>query len=347
MITKNLFGTTLDGREVSSYTLENAAGMSVVLLTYGATINSIFVPDRNGEKADVLVGFDDLSGNETLSNYQGQTVGRYANRIAGGRLTVDGTEYNVEKNEKGVTCLHGGGELSHAVWNAVIVDDNAVEMTYTSPDGAFGFPGRVDFTVTFLLSGDNALKISYRAVSDKKTVINMTNHAYFNLGGCASGDILGHILKINASRFTVTDDMSIPTGELREVEGTPFDFRQPKQIGKDIGADYDQLIMCKGYDHNFCLDDDDSGLAAVATDPVSGRRLEVYTDMCGVQLYTGNFLDGTNKGKQNVPIIKHAGFCLETQYYPDTPNHPDFPQCTFEAGRVFESETVFKFTVEA
>lgn len=345
MINRNLFGTTKDGRRVDALTLENTSGMRVQLLTYGATINSIFVPDKNGDTADVLVGFDDLNGNETLSNYQGQTVGRYANRIAGGKFTIDGTEYNVEKNEKGVTCLHGGGELSHAVWNAIVVDDNAVEMTYSSPDGAFGFPGKVDFTVTFILSGDNALKIAYRAVSDKKTVINMTNHAYFNLAGCASGNILGHILQINASRFTVTDNLSIPTGELRSVEGTPFDFRQPKPIGRDIGEDYDQLIMCKGYDHNFCLDDDDSGLAAVAVDPVSGRKLEVFTDMCGIQLYTGNFLDGTHNGKQNAPIIKHAGFCLETQFYPDTPNHIDFPQCTYAPGRAFESETVFKFSI--
>ncbi len=346
MITKTSFGTTTDGKRVDAYTLENSSGMSVQLITYGATINSIFVPDKNGEAADVLVGFDDLDGNEKLSNYQGQTVGRYANRIAGGKFSIDGVEYNVEKNEKGSTCLHGGGELSHAVWNAIIIDDNAVEMSYSSPDGSFGFPGNADFTVTFLLANDNSLKITYRAVSDKKTIFNLTNHAYFNLGGCASGDILGHILKINASRFTVTDELSIPTGELRAVEGTPFDFRELKAIGRDIGADDDQLKMCDGYDHNFCLEDDDSGLAAEVYEPVSGRVLTVYTDLCGVQLYTGNFLDGTNNGKQGAPIIKHAGLCLETQFYPDTPNNPAFPQCTFEAGKEFKSETVFKFSIK-
>ena len=271
------------------------------------------------------------------------TVGRYANRIAGGKFSIDGVEYNVERNEKGITCLHGGAELSTAVWKAIIVDDNSVEMAYTSPNGAMGFPGKVDFKVTFTLHEDNALKIEYFAVSDKKTVINMTNHAYFNLAG--KGDILSHELMINADAFTPTDADSIPTGEIRPVEGTAFDFREFKPIGRDIGANDDQLIMCKGYDHNFCLNDGD-GPAAAAYDPESGRMLEVYTDLCGVQLYTGNFLDGTNIGKNGRPLIKHAGFCLETQYYPNTPNMPEFPRCTVDAGEKFRSTTVFKFLVK-
>ncbi|MBR0113113.1 MAG: galactose mutarotase [Clostridia bacterium] len=340
MITKKDFGTTQSGESVALYTLENSKGVSVDLITYGATINAIKVPDRNGEFADVVKGFDTIEGHEKYSNYQGMTVGRYANRIADGKFSIDGTEYALEKNEKGITCLHGGGELSHAVWKAIITDDTSIEMSYSSPDGAMGFPGKVDFTVKFTLYEDNALKIDYSAVSDKKTVINMTNHAYFNLAG--KGDILSHVLMINADAFTPTDSRSIPTGELRKVEGTPFDFRTAKPIGRDIGADDEQLKQCRGYDYNFCLNEGD-GPAAVAYDPESGRMMEVFTDLPGVQLYCGNFLDGTRPGKGGEPLIQYCGFCLETQFYPNTPNMPDFPQCTFDAGEKFESSTVFRF----
>ena len=343
MIVKNAFGTTLKGEAVDVYTIRNSSGAAVDIITYGATVNSIYVADKNGAFADVLSGFDTLEGHEKYSDYQGMTVGRYANRLAGGKFSIDGVEYNVEKNEKGITCLHGGAELSTAVWKAFIVDDNAVEMNYTSPDGAMGFPGKVDFKVTFTLHEDNALKIEYYAISDKKTVINMTNHAYFNLAG--KGNILNHELMINADAYTPIDENSIPTGEIRPVEGTPFDFRVAKPIGKDIGADDDQLAIGKGYDHNFCLNDGD-GPVATAYDPESGRFLEVFTDLCGVQLYTGNFLDGTNIGKNGNPLIKNAGFCLETQYYPNTPNMPEFPQCTFDAGQKFTSCTVFRFSVK-
>ena len=343
MIKKSEFGKTSQGESVALYTIENSNGMSVDVITYGATVNSIRVPDRNGEIADVLAGFDSLEGHEKYSNYQGMTVGRYANRIADGKFTLDGEEYNLTKNEKGITCLHGGGELSHAVWKAIITDDTSVEMSYTSPDGANGFPGKVDFTVKFTLHEDNALRIDYCAVSDKKTVINMTNHAYFNLAG--KGAILGHILKINADAFTPTDENSIPTGELRPVEGTAFDFREFKQIGKEIYADDIQLTQCRGYDHNFCLNDTD-GPAAVAYDPGSGRMMEVFTDLPGVQLYCGNFLDGTRPGKNGEALIRHCGFCLETQYFPNTPNMPAFPQCAFDAGEKYESATVFRFGIK-
>ena len=343
MIVKNSFGTTADGRAVDCYTIRNSSETAVDIITYGATVNSIYVADKNGVFADVLSGFDTVEGHEKYSDYQGMTVGRYANRIAGGKFSIDGVEYNVEKNEKGITCLHGGAELSTAVWKAIIVDDNSVEMTYTSPDGAMGFPGKVDFRVTFTLHEDNALRIDYYAVSDKKTVINMTNHAYFNLAG--KGDILGHELMINADAYTPIDENSIPTGEIRSVEGTPFDFREFKAIGRDIAMEDDQLAIGKGYDHNFCLNDGD-GPAAAAYDPESGRMLEVYTDLCGVQLYTGNFLDGTNKGKKGEPLVQHAGFCLETQFYPTTPNMTEFPQCTVDAGEKFKTTTVFKFSVK-
>lgn len=343
MIVKNIFGTTADGRTVDCYTLKNSAGTAVDIITYGATINSIYAADRNGVFADVLAGFDSIEGHENYSDYEGMTVGRYANRIADGKFSIDGTEYQVEKNERGITCLHGGAELSTAVWKAIIVDDNSVEMSYSSPDGAKGFPGNVDFKVVFTLYEDNALKIEYNAISDKKTVINMTNHAYFNLAG--KGGILNHELMINADSYTPVDKNSIPTGEIRPVEGTPFDFRIAKPIGKDICTDDDQLKIGRGYDHNFCLNDGD-GPVACAYEPESGRMLEVYTDLCGVQLYTGNFLDGTIIGKGGKPLEKHAGFCLETQYYPNTPNMPEFPQCTFDAGEKFNTCTVFKFSVK-
>lgn len=343
MIVKNSFGITAKGEAVDVYTIRNSAGTAVDIITYGATVNSIYVADKDGNFADVLSGFDTVEGHENFSDYQGMTVGRYANRLAGGKFSIDGVEYNVEKNEKGITCLHGGAELSTAVWKAFIVDDNAVEMIYTSPDGAMGFPGKVEFKVTFTLHEDNALKIEYFAISDKKTVINMTNHAYFNLAG--KGDILAHELMINADAYTPIDENSIPTGEICPVEGTPFDFRVAKPIGKDIGAEDDQLAIGRGYDHNFCLNDGD-GPIATAYDPESGRFLEVFTDLCGVQLYTGNFLDGTKIGKKGNPLIKNAGFCLETQYYPNTPNMPEFPQCTFDAGEKFSSCTVFRFSVK-
>ncbi len=342
MIVKNSFGTTAKGEAVDVYTIRNSEGTAVDIITYGATVNSIYVADKNGSFADVLSGFDTVEGHEKFSDYQGMTVGRYANRLAGGKFSIDGVEYSVEKNEKGITCLHGGGELSTAVWKAFVVDDNAIEMNYTSPDGAMGFPGKVDFKVTFTLHEDNALKIEYSAISDKKTVINMTNHAYFNLAG--KGDVLAHELMINADAYTPIDENSIPTGEIRPVEGTPFDFRVAKPIGRDIGAEDDQLAIGLGYDHNFCLNDGD-GPIATAYDPESGRFLEVFTDLCGVQLYTGNFLDGTKIGKNGNPLIKNAGFCLETQYYPNTPNMPEFPQCTFDAGEKFKSCTVFRFSV--
>ncbi len=343
MIVKDLFGKTQDGREVDLYSLRNSAGTTVDIITYGATINNIYTSDKNGEFADILTGFDTVEGHEKYSANQGMTIGRYANRIAQGKFSIDGVEYNVTKNERGITSLHGGGELAHAIWKAIIIDDSAIEMTYSSPDGAHGFPGNVDFKVTFTLYEDNSLKIDYFAVSDKKTVINMTNHAYFNLAG--KGNILGHELMIHADKFTPTDADSIPTGELRSVEGTPFDFRQSKPIGRDIGADDVQLRQVKGYDHNFCLKDDD-GPAAVAYEPESGRVMEVFTDLPGVQLYCGNFLDGTRPGKDGIMLEQYCGFCLETQFWPNTPNMPEFPQCTIDAGEKFESCTVFRFSVK-
>ena len=342
MIVKKLFGYTAANEKVDSFTLSNSQGTKVEIITYGATVNSIVTLDRNGAPGEITVGFDSIEGHEKYSANQGMTIGRYANRISG-KFTLDGNTFELSKNEKGITCLHSDGEASHKIWKAIIIDDTSLEMTLKSEDGTSGFPGNIDFKVTFTLFEDNSLRISYFAVSDKKTVINMTNHTYFNLKG--SGDVLGHELFLNASHFTPTDENSIPTGEIRPVANTPFDFTSSKPIGRDINASDTQLKMCLGFDHNFCLDEGDCPAASVY-EPESGRTLEVYTDLPGLQLYTGNFLDGTVAGKGGILLEKHMGFCLETQFYPDTPNIAAFPQCTYDKDEPFESETVFKFGVK-
>ena len=342
-IEKSFFGTTKAGKDVYAYTIANKNGMRAVVLTYGGTLQALYVKDKHGKEKDVLVGFDDVEGFEERSDYQGVLVGRYANRIAGGKFTVGDETYQVVCNEKDITCLHGGGEFSHALWTAKVLSENAVEVSYVSPDGAQGFPGEMTAHVTYTLTEDNALEIGYKAVCTKDSFINLTNHSYFNLGGFDSGNVLGTELLIRAAHYTPTDENSIPTGELRSVEGTAFDFRTPKAIGRDIGQDDPQLVMCKGYDHNYCLDTSDADTPCVeAFDPVSGIRMQMFTTLPGVQLYTGNFLCGTI-GKKQLPMYKHAGFCLETQYYPDTPNRPEFPQCLYKAGETYTSRTVYKF----
>ena len=345
MITKKIFGTLADGRTVDIYELKNKNGVTASVITYGATWQSLFAPDRDGNFTDILIGFDDLEGHVERSDYQGQVVGRYANRICGGRFTVDGRAFDVIKNERGTTCLHGGGEFSHAVWDAEIDGDSLV-LTYTSPEGSNGFPGEMSAKVTYTLSDSNELSIAYEAVCTEATPINMTNHAYFNLGGYARGDVLSQQLRISASHYTPIDKDSIPTGEIRDVTGTAFDFREMKAIGRDILDDDEQLVNCRnGYDHNFCIDADTKGAFATVYDPESGRVMEVTTDLPGVQLYTGNFLEGV-PGKGGTLMNKHAGFCLETQFYPDSPNRPEFPNCVFKAGEKFSSCTSFKFSVK-
>ena len=343
MIQRSTFGTMPDGKEVYLYKIENNNGVSVEVITRGATLQSFNCPDRDGNFADILLGYDDLEGHLANPGYLGQTVGQYANRIAGGKFVLNGEEINVTKNEKGVTSLHGGGEYSHALWTPIIVDDNALEMSYRSPDGAEGFPGNVDVTVRFVLTDHNELEIHYEAVSDRDTIINFTNHAYFNLSGPENGSIEDHEIMINADFFTPTDALSIPTGEIKSVEGTPFDFREFKKIGKEIDADDVQLTQCGGYDHNFVLNGEPRAfkLAAKVRDEKSGRKLECHTDLPGMQFYTGNFLKGW-EGKGGVKLEKRAGFCLETQFFPDTPNQPTFPQCTVKAGEKFTTVTVYK-----
>ncbi len=342
-VERTLFGE-LKGEPVYRYTITNNNENSVGIITLGATLQSIVLKDKNGEPWDILLGFDTVEGYMTLSNYQGATVGPVCNRIGGAKFTIGEKCYELVANEKGVNCLHSGGEFSYTLWKAVVVDADAVEFSYVSPDGVNGFPGETAVTVLFTFGDDDALHIRYRAVSTRDTFINLTNHAYFNLNGYDAGTILDHSMRINADAITAVDSFSIPTGELMAVENTPFDFREAKKIGERIGADHEQLRMTGGYDHNFCLNGADGTLkeaGCVASD-VSGIKMNFYTTLPGVQFYAGNYLSG-RLGKGEKPMEKRTGFCLETQFYPDTPNRPAFPSCFFRAGEAYESETVYAF----
>ncbi len=343
-IEKFIYGKMAE-QDICAFVITNNNGFKAQIIEKGATLDKLFVKSKNGELIDILIGHDTLEGHIERSDYQGVVVGQYANRIKNSEFTIDGVKYSVVKNEKGVTCLHGGGEYSSAHWCGREISENAVEFTYQSPDGFNGFPGNVQVKVTYTLDDSNKLTIEYFAVSDKKTVINLTNHAYFNLNGYDSGDILAHKLQINADRFTAIDEMSIPTGELPLVEGTPFDFTVAKEIGRDIDADFPQIINGMGYDHNFCVANYDGSLReiAIAEGDKSGIKMTVFTTEPGVQLYTGNFLDGSVIGKGNLPIIKSCAFCLETQVFPDSPNHPEWPNCIYGAGEEYKSTTVFAF----
>lgn len=341
-ISNSYYGTTPDGKEVRLFSIENSNRIVLQIITYGATLQALYTPDKNGVPGDITTGFDSLYGHLNFTANQGKTIGRYANRIANGKFSLNGREYQLNKNEKDKTCLHSDGEFSCVVWDVEETTDNSVLLSFTSPDGTSGFGGNLTAKVKYTLTDDNKIVIDYSAVCDEDTVMNFTNHTYFNLTGSHTTDVLGHVLQMNSQFFTPTDADSIPTGELRNVKGTAFDFTEPHTIGERIYADDIQLTQCGGYDHNFCLNVPDGKPAVSVYEPVSGRTLKVYTDLPGVQLYTGNFLDGTVIGKDGLPLVKHAGFCLETQYYPDTPNQPGFPQCTFKAGEEFKSTTVFE-----
>ncbi len=344
-IEKSIYGV-MNGKNVHAFIITNSVGSKAQIIEKGATLDKIILQDKNGEFIDILSGHDTLDGHINRSDYQGVVVGQYANRINGGTFNIDGVEYSVTKNEKGITCLHGGGEYSSAHWQGEEIGENSVKFAYTSPDGTEGFPGNVDISVTYTFDDSNNLSIEYTAVSDKKTVINLTNHAYFNLNGYNNGNILNHTLQINADRFTAIDENSIPTGELPLVSGTPFDFTVSKAIGKDIEDDFPQLKNGMGYDHNFCITDYDGTLKtiAVAKGDKSGITMEVKSTEPGVQLYTGNFLDGSVIGKGGLPLTKRSAFCLETQVYPDSPNHPEWPRCIYDAGEQYKSLTVFSFS---
>ena len=349
-ITKAPFGQTEAGQPIELYTLKNASGMEAGIINLGGIVVSLKVPGRGGQIADVVLGFDKLADYEKPNPYFGAIVGRYGNRIAKGRFTLNGVEYKLAVND-GENSLHGGIHgFNHAVWQAREVPgaDPAVELTYVSKDLEEGYPGNLTVKVTYTLTAANELRIDYSATTDKDTVANVTNHSYFNLAGQGQGDILGDVLTIYASKFTPVDAGLIPTGELKSVAGTPFDFRQPTVIGARIDNDDEQLKRGKGYDHNWVVDGAPGTLrpAARVSDPGSGRVLEVLTTEPGVQFYTGNFLDGTSAGKSGKVYQRRYGFCLETQHFPDSPNHPDFPTTVVKAGAQYKSTTVFRFSVE-
>jgi len=365
-VTKEPFGKTSDGRQVYLYTMKNNSGMEVAITNFGATIVSLKVPDRQGKFADVVLGFDNVSGYESKADpYFGATIGRYANRIAKGRFTLDGRQYQLAINNP-PNSLHGGAiGFDKRVWTVEEGDSNSQHLSlhYLSPDGEENYPGNLSVSVTFTLTDANELKIEYAATTDRDTVINLTNHSYFNLYGQGEGDILSHVLTLFADKFTPVDLTLIPTGELRSVGTptripakspdaaahaiTPFDFRRPAAIGARVN-DYDeQLKFGRGYDHNWVVNGNMGELrqAARVVEPRSGRQMDVLTTEPGIQFYCGNFLDGTVKGKGG-KVYKHRyGFSLETQHFPDSPNHPSFPTTELKARRQFRSTTVYRFSV--
>jgi len=345
---KQSFGKTEDGQQVDLYILTNKNGMQAAITNYGGTVVSLKVPDRSGKLDDVVLGYDTLDGYATGKAYIGATVGRYANRIAHASFTLDGNTYTLSKND-GDNHLHGG--FNKRVWTAKDVSGSAgqaLELTYLSKDGEESFPGNLPVKVVYTLTDKNELKIDYSATTDKDTVLNLTNHAYFNLAGQGNGDVLQTQIMIQADRFTPIDQFSIPTGELRGVKGTPFDFTTATAIGARIDQDDQQLKMGNGYDHNWVLSNGTPGslfLGAQAYDPHSGRVLEVLTTEPGIQLYTGNFLDGIH-GKDGKVYNRRNAFCLETQHFPDSPNHPNFPTTELKPGQQATSEDLISWCRE-
>jgi len=350
-VKKESFGTLPDGTPVDIYTMTNAKGMEIRATNYGGIVVSLRVPDKKGNLDDIALGFDDLKGYLASSPYFGAIIGRYGNRIANGKFTLDGKEYTLAKNN-GPNTLHGGLKgFDKVVWNAEPFQNHdgvGIILTYTSKDGEEGFPGNLKAKVTYTLTDNNEWIIDYDASTDKATPINLTQHTYFNLAGEGKGDVLAHILKLNASRFTPVNQTLIPTGEFRPVKGTPMDFTQPTPIGGRINADDEQVRFGRGYDHNFVVDGkgSDPVLAARVKEPASGRVLEVFTTEPGVQFYSGNFLDGTITGKNGHVYKQRYAFCLETQHFPDSPNHPEFPTTILRPGRTYHSRTSYKMSTE-
>ena len=351
-ITKEPFGKTNEGIAVDLYTLTNANGAELKITTYGGIVVSLKVPDRNGKLDDVVLGYDNLAG--YLKNngpYLGALIGRYANRIAKGRFSLNGTEYHLAQNN-GENHLHGGVRgFDKVVWSGRplrVRNGVALALSYVSKDGEEGYPGNLSVKVVYTLTDTNELRIEYSATTDKRTIINLTHHSYFDLAGQGNGDILKHQLFINANQFTPTDAGSIPTGELRKVRGTPFDFTRLTAIGARIDQNDEQLKFGRGYDHNFVLKKNGRSLtlAARAFEPTTGRVMEVFTTEPGIQLYTGNFLDGSIIGKDGKVYNRHYGFCLEAQHFPDSPNEPAFPSVVLTPGRRYAQTTIYRFAAK-
>jgi aldose 1-epimerase len=346
-ITKEVFGKTLDGKEVHLFTLRNTKGLTAKIMTYGGLITELHVPDKDGRTADVVLGFSDFESYLKGHPHFGCITGRVANRISKARFELDGKEYTLARNA-GANHIHGGSKaLDKRVWEARTAErprGPSLELRYSSPDGEEGYPGKLALTVTYTVTDENELRIDYEAVTDKPTPVNLTNHSYFNLAGAGKGDVLDHEMTILAARYTATDKDLIPTGEILPVEGTALDFRKPTLIGARIAA---LAAAPGGYDHNYRLEGQDGSLALAARvrEPGSGRVMEVYTTQPAVQLYTGNFLN-VPAGKGGLPYKKYGGFCLETQHDPDAVNRPEFPSVILRPGETYRQSTVFKFSAE-
>ena len=341
-ITIQDFGQTEDGTAVHLFTLKNTNGMEVKMTDYGGTVTSIVVPDKEGNMENVILGFDNIDDYLAGTPFFGATIGRYGNRIGKGKFTLNGEEYSLTIND-GENHLHGGTlGYDKVMWKGEPVGGNAVKFSYLSEDGEQGYPGNLDIEVLFTLTDDNELKIDYTATTDKATPVNLTNHSYFNLSGDPESLILDHELMIHADGYTPVDAGLIPTGEIAEVAGTPFDFTEPYAIGARIDE------VPGGYDHNWVLQDlaGDMPLVATLKDPQTGRKMEIYTSEPGLQFYSGNFLDGTLEGPNGSKYVLHSALCLETQHFPDSPNKPEFPSTILEPGDTYKTTTIYKFTVE-
>lgn len=343
-VVKEKFGTARNGKEVYAFTISNANGMQAKIINFGAILVSLLVPDKDGKPEDVVLGYDSLEEYYGNGSFFGATIGPSANRIGGASFEINGKAYQIDVND-GPNNLHSHMENGYhkQVWDAV-EGDNSVTLTLEGKDGEMGFPGNKKITMVYSLSEENALKLSYHVSADADTIVNLTNHTYFNLAGHKAGKIEDHLLQLHAGNYTPVVPGAIPTGEIQPVAGTPMDFTKAKAIGQDINADFEQLKLTLGYDHNFVIDGADGSLKeiAVAEDPKSGRRMKVFTTLPGVQFYAGNCI-GEDTGKDNTPYGPRKGFCLETQYYPDNIHHPNFPQSVFGPGRDYESVTVYQF----
>lgn len=341
------FETAVDGKNVALYTLVNDNGLEACITNYGGRIVSLMVPDKDGNLTDVVLGHDSIADYVNIDGNFGALIGRYGNRINSGRFTLDGVEYQLPQNNYG-HCLHGGPKgFHHSVWDVESATDSTLTLTLMSPDGEAGFPGNVNVKVTYTLTGDNALDIAYEATTDKATILNLTNHSYFNLSGDPSNDILGEVVWFDAEGFTPIDSTFMTSGEILPVAGTVFDFTTaPKTIGQDIEADDEQLHNGMGYDHNIVLSSarDLNAPAAFLADSVSGIKMEVYTPEPGIQFYVGNFLDGTVKGKKGIAYPRRSAVCLETQHFPDSPNKPEWPGVVVNPGEKYTSRCTYKFS---
>ncbi len=342
-ITTKKFGTTKDGAEVTLYTITNKNGMSVSAIDYGANIVNLVVPDKNGKMDDIVLGFDDVAGYEVNGCFFGSFIGRHGNRIGQAKFELNGVTYELEKND-GENNLHGGTPGYNQVMYQASTTDNSVTFTRVSPDMEQGYPGNLEIAMTYTLTDDNELKLDYKTKSDKDTLCNLTNHSYFNLKGHNGGTIIDHEVWIKANGFTETSDDLIPNGTIVDVTDTPMDFRTRKAIGKEIEADYKPLVIAGGYDHNYALDIAGDKVEKVAElyEETSGRTMEVYTDLPGMQLYTGNFIEKED-GKDGNVYTKRTGVCFETQFFPNSCNVPSFKSCVLKAGEEFNSTTIYKF----